>query len=249
MGYKPVVYKINSDNLIEIMYQFVENWYEIVTNKDIEKINFGNIFKINISNKINDLLNFLVGLNHSTVYGKKLYMYSGFNYIFKRWSKSQEIFFDKKLDILFLFQEGFQNFYFGIKRENLLEDNPSVYKIIKNKDAFEYYRDLNIIDFIVYHICTNAAKIGIKSYSLFIENGMETQLKQFEKLFEHKKQFSCFTIYEKDNVIASIDNGTDIMKPIVTVNKWEKKDKEITNKIIDIFNWDGWSDNNGRYKL
>ena len=41
MGYKPIIHTINDDNFIEIMYQFVESWYEFYIPKNMEKICFG----------------------------------------------------------------------------------------------------------------------------------------------------------------------------------------------------------------
>ena len=253
MSYKPIIYKINSNNFIEKICQFVESWYGININNKMEEINFENIFNIKISNNINKMLNLIFTLNHSSMHGKKLYIYNGFNYIFKCRSKTQCMIYDKKLDTLFLFQEGNQNYYFGIKHENLLENDPPIYKIIICKSNVEYYEYFNLIDFLVYHICTRNGKIGMKSYMLFVENNMEAELKEFEKIFEYKRQFNNFIIFEKENVVASIEYeniiiGNHVKKPILIVNKWKNDDKETENKIINIFNWDGWSDN-GRYRL
>jgi hypothetical protein len=248
MGYKPLVYKTTNENFIETMYQFTESWYEIKLSKDIEEYNFRVLFGIKISNTINKLLNFFMKLHYTVVYGKKKYMYNGLDYLFKPQFKTFNVLYDKKLNVLFLFQEGVQDFYFGIKNENFTEDNPMIYKILNTKKSAEYYKYYELKDFLVYHICTVASKIRIKSYKMFIEDNMENKLKSFKELFEYEKQFTNFTIYEKENVIASITKDEGI-RPILTVNVWESNVEETINEITKIFNWNGWSDNNERYKL
>jgi len=245
MSYRPIIYQVNETNFFELLYKFLETWYEMGIIRINEKINFSRIFEIKISEQINDLLNFMTNLHFSIMYGKKKYMYNGFDYIFTM--QQLNIIYDKKMNFLFILREGQQDFYYGIKGECFMEENPLIYRLVKNNNtkSMDLFEDRKLIEFLVYNICCKASKIGVKEFCIHLKNNMEMEL--FKKLFKYATKYQDFELYENDNVIAAIHYGNGMN--LLTVNKWEENDKKITKEIEKVFKWKGWSNNNYRNKL
>lgn len=252
MCYKPIFHQINETNVFDLLYKYLETWHEMEISVIDKKMSFHEILKIEISSEINDLLNFLMALNFTTVYGKKKYIYNGFEYVFPM--QILNITYDKKKKFLSIFKEysngkSRYDLHYGIKKEHFLEKNPKINRLYKNDSTktMEFSDDLNLSDFIVYNICWSASKIGVKEYSTFLESNMKIEIESLKKIFKYETKFNNFELLENDNLTAMIDhrNGMNILR----INKWEEKEKFITEEIIKIFNWDGWSNNCLRYKL
>lgn len=248
MGYKPILFKLTEKNSpFEILSDFIRDWYEI--NLRFTSYDYSNSFPAKLSENINKLLNFLVSLNCTTISGKKKLAYNAFEYIFN--AQSFFIRYDEDLKFLIFLQEGKQDFYYGIPFEQLQEENPKVYRMVRNSDkTFTFFEDSKLIDFLVFHLCVNASKIGIKGYSMFLDEGEEclNKMEIFYSLFEYRTNFDKVIVLEKENAIATIKKGENI-EDILWVNKWEKDEKDFTKEIIGIFGRNDWSDNTGRYKL
>ena len=262
MGYKPILHQINEANVFDILYEYLETWHEMKFSKIDKKINFNKIFEIEVSPEINNLLDFLTNLNFTTVYGKKKYIYNGFEYVFPM--QILNITYDKKLGFLSIFKERKSGFdlYYGIKKEDLLKKNPQVNRLFRNNDtkALDFFNDNNLTDFIVYNICWSASKIGVKEYATFLKSDLKIEIESIKKMFKHETKFSNFELFENDDLLAIIDHqehsyvnekgekGINKMD-ILRINKYEEKEKIITNEIARILNWNGWSNNCLRYKL
>jgi len=248
MAYKPVIFKlVETNNPFEVLSDFVRDWYEI--NLRFISYDYSDLFSVKLSNNVNKLLNFLVSLNCTTISGKKRLAYNAFGYIFN--AQSFLIRYDEDLKFLIFLQEGKQDFYYGIPFEQLQEENPPIYRIVRNRNKeFIFFEDSKLIDFLVFHLCVNASKIGVKGYSMFLDEGEEclNKMEIFYRLFEHKTVFDKVIVLEKENAIATIKKGENI-EDILWINKWVKDEKDFTKEIVDIFDWNGWSDNTGRYKL
>lgn len=248
MGYKPVIFKlVEVNNPFGVLSDFVRDWYEI--NLRFTSYDYGDLFSVKLSNNVNRLLNFLVSLNCTTISGKKRLAYNAFEYIFN--AQSFFIRYDEDLKFLIFLQEGKQDFYYGISFEQLQEENPPIYRIVRNRNKeFTFFEDSKLIDFLVFHLCVNASKIGVKGYCMFLDEGEEclNKMEIFYRLFEHKTIFDKTIVLEKENAIATIKKGENI-EDILWINKWGKDEKDFTKEIVNIFDWNGWSDNTGRYKL
>ena len=128
MVYNPVIFKLkdNSDPF-EIFCTFVRNWHEIDIR--LSTGDYGGLFTIRISENINKLLNFFIGLNCTSISGKKCIAYNGFKYIFH--GQNLLIRYDETLNHLIFLEEGAQDFYYGISADNLNDENPYIYKLVK----------------------------------------------------------------------------------------------------------------------
>ncbi|MDY0986012.1 hypothetical protein SOM12_01180 [Flavobacterium sp. CFBP9031] len=254
MSYSPIIHTINNRNIFIVLIQFIKTWYEIDL-LQTEEINFGDRLGINISENINKVLNLFSDLNNSIIYGNKKYIHSAFDYIFT--NQRLIISYNKKDDFLLLLQEGQQDFFYGIKKIDLLKENPTIYRFIINSKTQEitYYEDLCLSNFLIKHICTNCSKIKTKSYMyLFPKNhdAIKNKIAELINYFNFKTSFDKITILEKNDAIAFIDyTEHDYSSEFysLTINKWEEKQKDITEKIVEIFEWKGWSDNTNRFKL
>jgi len=254
MSYNPIIHTINNTNIFIILRQFIKAWHEIDLLPN-QEINFGDRLGINLSKNINELLNFLSDLSNSTIYGNKKYIHSAFNYIFT--NQQLIISYNKKDDFLLLLQEGQQDFFYGIKKNDLLKENPTIYRFIINLKTEEitYYEDLNLSNFIIKHICTNCSKLKTKAYSYLFSKDDELVKNKITELinyFDFKTSFDKITILERNDAIAFIDyTEHDYSSEFysLTVNKWTEKQKDITDKVVEIFEWKGWSVNTNRFKL
>ena len=164
MNYIPIIHTINDKNIFIVLREFIKTWYEIDLIQPEEEINFADRLGINLSDNINNVLNLFTDLSNSIIYGNKKYIHSAYKYIFI--NKQLIISYNKKDEFLFLLQEGQQDFYFGIKKNDLLQDNPIIYRFTINIKTNEmiYYEDLNLCNFIINHIFANCSKIKTRSY-------------------------------------------------------------------------------------
>jgi len=209
MSYKPTIYKLTEgqENYLEIINYFIKTWYEIeVKQDDFNLYDFDKLLGVKISKKLNQFLNYLTCLNYTIVRGKKRMIYSSVEYLFPL--QKLKIGYDENNRFLSLFQEGGQDFYYGIPQEFLLDENPLIYRLIKNKNyigkEYEITRieDCDLIEFLVSHICRYACKIGVKSFSIFEEpTKTRNQIEEVCKLFNHKTVFGKVTIFERDNAM------------------------------------------------
>lgn len=236
MSYQPIIYKLldKKQNPLEIINHFISSWYEI--DHDFQNINsfdFGKLFGIKISKEINLLLNYLTHLNYTIVRGKKRIAYTAIQYLFPL--QNLKIGYDKELQFLFLFQEGGQDFYYGIPYEHLQEENPAIFRLVKYKDI-SLIRDSNIIDFLISHIAIRATKVGIKGLMMFISNEEESKkVEDVCNLYEYKIAFENFTIFEKENSIAAIDKKEKLnMHNIFIVNNWSKENKDFSKQVSNM---------------
>jgi len=139
MNYIPIIHTINDKNIFIIIREFIKTWYEIDIIQPKEEINFGDRLGINLSDDINKVLNLFTDLNNSIIYGNKKYIHSAHNYIFT--NQRLIISYNKKEEFLLLLQEGQQDLYFGIKKNDLLKDNPIIFRSlinIKTKEIIYY---------------------------------------------------------------------------------------------------------------
>ncbi|WP_338840124.1 hypothetical protein [Flavobacterium ginsenosidimutans] len=255
MGYTPILHTINNKNIFTVLRKFIKTWYEIDLLQTDKEINFGDRFGINISENINNTLNLFMDLSNSIFYGNKKFLYSAFNYIFT--NQSLIISYNRKQEFLFLLQEGQQDFFYGIKKNDLSEENPKIYRLVINLKTKEttYYEDLDLTNFLIQHICAKCSKIKTKSYSyLFSKNDnlMNNKIVELMNYYDFKTSFDKITILEKNDTIAFIDyTEHDYSSEFysLTINKWTEKQKDITEKVVEIFEWKGWSDNTSRFKL
>ena len=253
MSYIPIIYTIKKNtDFISVLTRFVETWYEFEVIAPRNTIDYGNRLQIEISQNINASLNFLESLNNVLISGNKNFAYTGFNYIFRR--QSLNIGYNKEINFLFLLQEGQQDFYYGIHKNELLNDNPKIYRFIRDNKTKEisYFQDNNLLEFLVSHICTRASKIKTKEYLHLIkktDSKTDNKIKEFKKIFKHETKFADFLILEQENLIATIGHKEDDEYIDISINKWNEKQNDITEKIVELFEWKGWSDNNLRYKL
>ncbi len=248
MNYQPILNTINDSNFYEKIVNFIESWYEIkIFNNEI--IDFEKIYKSKLSENINKTLNLFLNLNNSLFIGNKK-TYTVFEYIFK--NQSFKIGFTEKYNFLFLLQEGEQDFYYGVRKSDLLEENPFVYRYYKDSKTgqLKKVKDNRLSTFLFLLICSRASKIKTREYILWLKNNDKSKekIKKLSSVFEYKFEFGKKTIFEKENALACIQNysSKDI---IITVNKWNEKDKIFTKEIKEIFGENAWSSNNYRFKL
>ena len=251
MSYRPTIYKLakGQRNYLEIINHFITSWYEIgVKQCDFDLFNFGDFWGVKISKKVNELLNYLTYLNCTVVQGKKRMIYTAIEYLFPM--QNLKIVYDKNTHFLYLFQEGRQDFYYGIPQEYLQEENPPIFRLIKRNKEIIRIEDSNLLEFLISHICIRASKIRVKSFRMFITEDDETRnkIEKVCKLFDNKTVFKKVTIFEKENAIASIEKDDDI-RDILSINTWNMGEKEFMKQVIDILEWNGWSDNTFRYKM
>ncbi|ABQ07685.1 hypothetical protein [Flavobacterium johnsoniae] len=252
MNYIPLIHTITDENIFSVLRQFLKTWYEIDLLQSDKEINFGNRLGITLSKNINDLLNLFTDLSNSIIYGNKKYIYSSFNYIFI--DQRLVVSYSKKNDFLLLLQEGQRDFFYGIKKEDLLKDNPIIYRCIidiKTKEV-TYYKDLSLNNFIIKCICTNCSKLKTKSYKILLpkkDNLIKDKIDLIVSYFDYNTSFDKITFLESNDTIASIYNDESSDYNLLEINKWTEKQKEITEKAINIFDWNGWSDNSHRFKL
>ena len=252
MSYRPTIYKLaeRQENSLEIIKHFITTWYDIeIKQCDFTVCDFGNFFGVKISKNLNDFLNYLTCLNYTVVSGKKRMMYTAIEYLFPL--QNLKIGYDEKTRFVCFFQEGKRDFYYGIPQDYLQEENPPVFRLIKNTKEIIQVEDNNLLEFLISNICIQASKIRVKSFGMFISKDNETRnkIEKVCKLFEHKTVFKKVTIFEKDNAIASIKKGDDLLSDILTVNTWNMEEKELKKQVVDILEWNGWSDNTFRYKM
>jgi len=251
MSYRPTIYKLakGQENYLEIINHFITTWYEIEMKQcDFNSCDFEKFLGVKISKKLNEFLNYLTCLNYTLVQGKKRMIYTAIEYLFPM--QNLKIGYDEDTRFFYLFQEERQDFYYGIPQEYLQEENPPVFRLIKNNKEIIQIEDNNLLEFLISHICVRASKIRVKSFGMFITKDDETRnkIEKVCKLFEYKTVFRKVTIFEKDNAIASIEKGDDAAD-ILSINTWNIGEKEFMKQVIDILEWNGWSDNMFRYKM
>ena len=231
MSYKPTIYKLaeGQENYLEIINHFITTWYEIeVKQCDFDFCDFEKPLGVKISKKLNQFLNYLTCWNYTIVRGKKK-IYSGVEYLFP--FQNLKIGYDKNVHFLYLFQEGKQDFYYGIPQKYLQEENPTIFRRIRENKEITQIEDNDLLNFLISHICTRASKIGVRRFSMFIpkDDEIRNKIEKVCKLFEHKTIFRNITIFEKDNAIASIEKS-DVLMDILTVSVWSKGESEFTKE-------------------